>query len=83
MKEKKSWTNINNHINTLTYNFLQDLRPSKEFIFEKEQIQDASHFIIDSICALINEKISSTEKLKSDYTIPEDYNMKNSLNLKG
>ena len=81
-EEKKSWTNINNHINTLTYNFLQDLRPSKEFIFEKEQIQDASHFIIDSICALINEKISSTEKLKSDYTIPEDYNMKNSLNLK-
>lgn len=81
-EEKKSWTNINNHINALTYNFLQDLRPSKEFVFEKEQIKDASHFIIDSICALVNEKISDKEILKSDYNIPENYNINYSLNLK-
>lgn len=80
--EKKSWESINNHINTLTYNFLQDLRPSKEFVFEKEQIKDASHFIIDSICALVNEKISGKEILKSDYNIPKNYNINYNLNLK-
>lgn len=81
-EEKKSWTSINNHINTLTYNFLQDLRPSKKFVFEKEQIKDASHFIIDSICALVNEKTSDKEFQKSDYDIPEGYDIKYNLNLK-
>ena len=81
-EEKNSWTSINNHINTLTYNFLQDLRPSKEFVFEKEQIQDASRFIIDSICALVNEKILGKEILKSNYDIPESYNIEYNLNLK-
>lgn len=81
-EEKNVWTSINNHINTLTYNFLQDLRPSKEFVFEKEQIKDASHFIIDSICALVNEKISGKEILKSNYDVPEDYNIEYNLNLK-
>ena len=81
-EEKNYWTSINTHINTLTYNFLQDLRPSKEFVFEKEQIKDASHFIIDSICALVNEKTSDKEFQKSDYDIPEGYDIKYNLNLK-
>ena len=48
-EEAEKWVNINNHINVIIYNFLQDLRPSKNFEFTDEQIKNASYFIIDSI----------------------------------
>lgn len=65
--EIKKWSNINEHINVITYNFLQNLRPSKKLEFKKEQIQDASSFIFSTISYLINKKSGQTQLENDDF----------------
>lgn len=65
--EVEKWNNINEHINVIIYNFLQNLRPSKKLEFKREQIQDASSFIISTISYLINKKLGKDQLQDSDF----------------
>lgn len=81
--EEEKWNNINQHINVVIYNFLQNLRPSKKLEFKKEQIQDASSFIVSTISYLINKKFDKEQSKDSDffsldienYSIPHNENV--------
>lgn len=81
-EEAEKWVNINNHINVIIYNFLQDLRPSKNFEFTDEQIKNASYFIIDSISSLLNKKTQTNKD--SEYSIPDngDFNFNSTIDSK-
>ena len=57
-EQKQNWAKINNHINVITYNFLQTLRPSSNLDFTAEQIKDISSFLLPAISSLLKEKLN-------------------------
>lgn len=80
--EVNKWNNINEHINVIIYNFLQNLRPSKKLEFKREQIQDASSFIISTISYLINKKLDKGQSKDNDFFVldVEGYSVPNNGN---
>lgn len=72
--EIQKWNTINEHINVIIYNFLQNLRPSKKLEFKREQIQDASSFIISTISYLINRKLGEVQTQDNDFLTLDEEN---------
>lgn len=87
-EQKQNWAKINNHINVITYNFLQTLRPSSNLDFTAEQIKDISSFLLPAISSLLKEKLNehtASNDIASPVTgqngnISESKNATNNLN---
>lgn len=55
-KDIETWTTLNRLINVSIYNFLQNIRLSDNAKIEPQQINDSSHYILNSFHSLLNEK---------------------------
>lgn len=67
--ENLAWSEINSHINVITYNFLQTLRPSSNLAFSEEQIRDISYFLLSATSFLLKEKSNINKGADSDINL--------------
>lgn len=77
--EHPCWEELNRLINISIYEYLQNFRPTKTFVFDKKQITDISNFVINSFITLLNEKTNNnlspeiTSLLSENYSyLPDD-----------